>query len=223
MTLIDDILVRLRARPGGMTDAELAHATGKLHQQINQRCRQMQAAGVIVRDRSGAVIVNRVAEAGVPVPQQPAAASALVSAAGRDWSWEGNVQAALCRWLVHEGWSLIQVVDTASKQQGTDVVAERAGSRMHVEVKGFPSTSYADPRRAGETKPTPPALQANHWYGAALLKALRLREKHPDECVAMAFPEAAQYRRLLGETQTAIRNMRIDVFLVAEKGLVTRW
>jgi DNA-binding IclR family transcriptional regulator len=114
MTLIDDILVSLRARPGGMTDAELAHATGKLHQQINQRCRQMEAAGVIVRDRNGAVIVNRVADTGVPVPRQSAAAPALVSAAGRAWSWEGNVQAALCRWLVHEGWSLIQVVDTAS-------------------------------------------------------------------------------------------------------------
>jgi hypothetical protein len=94
---------------------------------------------------------------------------------------------------------------------------------MHVEVKGFPSTSYADPRRAGEAKPTPPSLQATHWYGGALLKALRLREKHPDEGVAMAFPEAAQYRRLLGETQTAIRTMRVDVFLVAENGSMTRW
>lgn len=73
MTLIDDILVRLQARPGGMTDAELAQATGKLHQQIKLRCRQMEAEGVIVRDRSGAVIVNRVADAGVPVPRPPAA------------------------------------------------------------------------------------------------------------------------------------------------------
>jgi hypothetical protein len=167
---MDNILLKLDARPGGMTDAELAQGTGKLHQQINQRCRQMAAAGLISRDRTGGVIVNRIAAGGQQGSRQPAAASAQVSAAGRAWSWEGNVQATLCRWLVHEGWSLTQVVDTASKQQGTDIVAERAGSRMHVEVKGFPSTSYADPRRAGETKPTAPALQANHWYAGRSLR-----------------------------------------------------
>ncbi|WBB47442.1 hypothetical protein O3597_20160 [Verrucosispora sp. WMMA2044] len=219
-TLKEQIVARLRAQPGGMTDAELAIATGKLHQQINQRCRQMETVGILTRDRSSGVIVNRLRSQNA---SGPVAQPRPVPHSERSWDWEGNVQAVLCRWLEEQGWQLLQVADTATKQQGTDVVTERAGQRLHVEVKGYPSKTYADPRRAGEVKPTQPTLQAGHWYADALVQALRLREKHSGDQVAMAFPDAPRYRSLLAETASTLRNMRIGVFLVAEDGLVELW
>ncbi|MFI5485653.1 hypothetical protein [Micromonospora echinaurantiaca] len=221
-TLKEQIIARLRARPGGMTDAELAIATGKLHQQINQRCRQLESVGILTRDRSSGIIVNRL-RGQEALPPRPVVLPRSAPNTERSWDWEGNVQAVLCRWLEEQGWRLLQVADTATKQQGTDVVAERAGQRLHVEVKGYPSKTYADPRRAGEVKPTPPTLQAKHWYADALVKVLRLREKHSGDQVAMAFPDAPRYRSLLAETAGTLRTMRIDVFLVTVDGQVGLW
>ncbi len=213
MTLAEDIVAILRMRPGGASDAELARATGKLHQQVNQRCRALAAEGVLRRDDSTGVILNRLVESREkepePAPDHPA-----------DWFWEGNVQASLCRWLVHEDWSLVQVANTGRRQQGTDVEARRGTVRLHVEVKGFPSTSYRDPRRAGETKPTQPAVQATHWYAEALLKVLRLREAHPQDAVAVAFPDFPRYRTLHAETRTSLRTMRIDTYWIDQRGAV---
>ncbi|HEX6498735.1 MAG TPA: hypothetical protein VF054_06840 [Micromonosporaceae bacterium] len=231
MSLPDEILATLRVRPRGMTDAELARMFTTSHQHVNQTCRRLAAEGRIVREDGGGVIVNRVGGT-VPAPRPPSpppvalaptATRSTPAVPDRDWSWEGNVQAALCRWLLGEGWSLVQVANTATKERGTDVVVERGLTRLHIEVKGFPSKTYADPRRAGEIRKYPPAMQVTHWYADALLKVLRLREKHPADEVAMAFPEAARYRRLLDETATTLRLMRIMAFLVAEDGSVVRW
>lgn len=218
MAITDDILHLLRLRPDGMSDAELARATGKVHQQINQRCRALAQQGVLVRELTGGVIRNRLsAGTVVPAGTRPAAAWAD----DQDWFWEGNVQAAVCKWLGEEGWSLDRVVNTATKERGTDVEASRAGVRLHLEVKGYPSTSYADPRRAGEVKRTQPSLQAKHWYADALLKVIRLRDKHPHDVVAMAFPDHQRYRKLQVETSRSLRALRINVLFVSETGSVS--
>ncbi len=67
--------------------------------------------------------------------------------------------------LVGQGWRVLRVADTAMREGGTDIVAERDGQRLHVEVKGWPSTSYADPARAGEQKRTLPTVQAGPASG----------------------------------------------------------
>jgi len=219
MTLADDILHLLRLRPEGMSDAELTQATGKLHQQINQRCRALAAQGVIVRGPVDGLIRNRLFAASVV---RGSAALPVGSADGRDWFWEGNVQSALCIWLVKEGWSIIRVADTATKERGADIEATWSGALLHIEVKGYPPTGYADPRRAGEVKRTQPALQAKHWYADALLKVVRLRDRHPLEDAAMAFPDIPRYRSLLEETGRSLRVLRIEVFLVAQTGSVSR-
>jgi hypothetical protein len=221
MTMADDILHLLRLRPGGMTDAELAQATGKIHQQINQRCRALAKQGVLVREPIGGIIRNRLHIA-TAAPQLATTSAAIAHAGDRDWFWEGNVQAALCEWLNGEGWSLDRVANTAVKERGTDIEATRAGTRLHIEVKGYPSVNYADPRRAGEAKRTRPTMQAKHWYAEALLKAVRLRDKHPDDHIAMAFPDYPRYRILHDETSSSLGALRIDVLLVSETGAVTR-
>ena len=79
------------------------------------------------------------------------------------WNWEGNVQAAIARWLVSQGWSITQASNTAIKQQGIDLIAEKDSQRLLIEVKGFPGTTYAHGPKRGQPKPTQPTLQAKHW------------------------------------------------------------
>jgi hypothetical protein len=91
------------------------------------------------------------------------------------------------------------------------------------EVKGYPSTSYRDPARAGEVKPTQPTLQASHWVADAVLKALRTIGRAPEVEFGIAFPDFPRYRRLLGELARPLDQLGIKVLLVAENGAVTEW
>ena len=45
------------------------------------------------------------------------------------------------------GWHIVSTADTASKERGVSVVAERAGETLGIEVNGFPSRGYTDPAR----------------------------------------------------------------------------
>jgi hypothetical protein len=136
---------------------------------------------------------------------------------GHDWFWEGNVQAALARHLIADGWSVEQTADTASRERGIDLVASRPGRRMAVEVKGYPATVYARGPKAGTPKPTAPTNQARHWYGQALLAAV-LTDDYDER--ALAFPDFPRYRELLRRSEWALRSLRIAVYLVREDGSV---
>jgi hypothetical protein len=136
---------------------------------------------------------------------------------------EEATQAAVARYLTGQGWDLLRLADTATREHGIDILARRHGVHLAIEVKGYPSTEYADPRRAGERKPTPPASQARQWYSHAVLKALLTRDEHPDYRVAMAFPEAVTFRNLVTRTQGSLSDLGISVFFVAETGAVRVW
>lgn len=76
-----------------------------------------------------------------------------------EWYWEGNVVDAIA-----------SIADTRSRERGPDIHAILDGKELFIEAKGYPSKHYSDPNRAGQTKPTQPTLQAQHWYSHALLK-----------------------------------------------------
>lgn len=139
-----------------------------------------------------------------------------------DWFWEGNVCTAVETHLVREGWRIVRKADALRREHGVDLHAERNGEEMLVEVKGFPSVSYRDPRRAGEIKKTRPSTQAWMWYSHALMAAVSLQERHPDGTVAMAFPEVQRYRDLIDQTATGLRQLGLIVLLVSEAGEVRR-
>jgi hypothetical protein len=90
-----------------------------------------------------------------------------MSHADRPWHWEGHVQAAVERWLREHGWTIDQAVDTASKQQGTDLVATLGERRLWVTVKGFPDSA------TNSTAPT----QARHWFSGAMFDVIVYRER----------------------------------------------
>ena len=111
---------------------------------------------------------------------RPAAAAPAELGAG-EWHTEANVQAALVTALAGEGWRILSVANTATKEHGIDVIASRDGRTVGVEVKGFPSRSYADPARAGEAKRTSPSTQAGHWLDPLLGRTREDRDWHPQD------------------------------------------
>jgi hypothetical protein len=211
----DEVLSVLARHPEGLTDADLARLTGARHQSVNQTCRRLAAEHLIRRDDLGRPIMNFATEA--PPPHR----SVSTATHHADWFWEGNVQAIVVRHLADRGAALRSVVDTASKARGTDVVAELDGQVLHIEVKGWPSSTYADPRRAGEVKRTQPTVQAKHWFAEAVLSAVRLRARHLADRVVTVFPDMARYQNLAAETAATLLVVGIEIWFVSESGAVT--
>lgn len=99
--------------------------------------RHLAALGFDVR---GEITSRNVAS--VAVPDRGKDSAPVVSSvvdAEKEWHTEANVQAAVVTALAAAGWMFRSVANTATKERGIDVVAERAGLTVGVEVKGFPS------------------------------------------------------------------------------------
>ena len=141
---------------------------------------------------------------------------------GGEWHTEANVQAALVTALAGEGWRILSVANTATKEHGIDVIASRDDQTAGVEVKGYPSRGYADPARAGEIKRTSPSMQAGHWYSQAVLAAMRLRGKEPQWRSVIALPDFPRYRDLHAETAGSLAAAQIEVWWVDQAGAVQR-
>jgi Holliday junction resolvase-like predicted endonuclease len=136
----------------------------------------------------------------------------------QEWHWEGHIQAALARWLTSQGWEVTREADTLSRAAGVDLAASRDGQALVVEVKGYPSATYARGEKAGQAKPTRPATQARQWYSHALLAAMLLRHEHPGANVALCFPEFATYRSLIDRTADSLSELGLGLYLVGIDG-----
>jgi Holliday junction resolvase-like predicted endonuclease len=221
MTVADDVLRALQARPTGMTDEDLARLLGKNHSHINQVCHRLADQGHIIRDAARGDIVNKM-PGDATVPQAPAASQDANVSGMREWAWEGNVQSRVATYLAADGWSIIRVADTARRERGADIIAQRGGQQLLVEVKGWPSTTYARGERAGQPKPTQPGLQAAHWFGEALTSLIRRGAEH-GTCLALGLPDMPRYRALLGDASWALERLDITVYLVPAEGTVEIW
>ncbi|HZQ64529.1 MAG TPA: hypothetical protein VFA66_04815 [Gaiellaceae bacterium] len=134
-----------------------------------------------------------------------------------DWFWEGAVQDVLAAWLAANGWTIRSTADTASRQRGVDVLAEKDGRTLAVEVKGYPATTYSRGDKKGLPKPSSPTTQARHWFSHALLTAAMVA---PDTEVAMAFPDFPRFRGLVERSEWSLRRLGVGVYFVREDGTV---
>ena len=135
---------------------------------------------------------------------------------------EATVQSFVVSHLVDEGWQIVRVADTASRERGIDVLAERDGRILAIEVKGFPGRAYADPRRAGQLKTALPTAQARVWFAQAILESMLTRSDHPEYDLAMALPDAPTYRSLHRRTRTSLDPLGIDILFVTAQGHVSQ-
>ncbi len=138
-----------------------------------------------------------------------------------EWHWEGNAQSDVVTYLASHGWGITRVADTGSREQGTDIEAARAGRRIHVEVKGWPSGRYVDPARAHETKRTSAPVMARSWFSDGVVHVLRLRTSHPGDVVALAMPGMDTYRRLVDGIRASLEAIQITVLWLEADGSVS--
>lgn len=165
---------------------------------------------------------------GTPTPRHDeamAAPVAVVATTGppvdpRGWPWEGQVQALFAARLHAHGWSVTAMADTAARAPGVDVVAHKGARWLGAEVKGWPSTGYADPGRAREPKPTRPSTQAGHWYAQAVTKALMLLDSHPGHESLVVLPDYPRYRDLAARTGTGLTAAGVHVIFLSQDGQV---
>jgi hypothetical protein len=117
-----EVAGRYRNRDDSSVAPEQIHALVSRHPERFQRTPQ----GIQLRDR----IARR---------EEPPIERAVDPTA--PWYWEGNVQATVARFLVSEGWVIESVADTASRQQGIDLMATNGARRLAVEVKAIQGPS----------------------------------------------------------------------------------
>jgi hypothetical protein len=153
-----------------------------------------------------------------PTPRSSLTGPTATSGDPHGWPWEGAVQAVFGQALIGWGWTIASMADTATKAHGVDLVASRGDRTLGAEVKGWPSKSYADPRRSEEVKKTQPSTQAGHWFSQALLKALMLLDSHPSYESLAVLPDFPRYRDLAHRTRTGRAAAGLHVVFVRPDG-----
>jgi hypothetical protein len=185
MTIAERILEFLQERPGGVDDDEICKALGlRARQQANSRCRHLETEGFVVRRQVNGKIRNFLT--GKSIPVTPPEVTEPLRDGLMHWFWEGNIQAQVVRHLVEQNYHIRSVADTATRQQGVDIVAERNGELLWVSVKGYPSG----------TARTNASVQAAHWFKQVIFDMLVYRGRDKIISLGVALPDYARYRSL---------------------------
>jgi hypothetical protein len=172
------------------------------HQKVNQRFRLLANQGHLMRERGERSILNRLSVG----DSQNAGVLVTETVRPQRGEWEGNVQSTVVAFLSRGGWSIRRVADTASRETGRDIEAERSGVRLWTTVKGYP---------AG-TERTNPSTQARHWFMGALFDVILWRGEDADVRIAVALPKRQTYLNLAGRTKWFHRSANFSYLWVDE-------
>jgi hypothetical protein len=135
-----------------------------------------------------------------------------------DWFWEGNVQGRVAEHLAVTGWEVLKMADTLRQERGPDITARRGRRRLLVEVKGYPSESYRDSRRAGQIKRTSPGNQAPNWIARATYTAVAYLGEYPGHDVAIGLPDFPRMRNLATPVEGGLASLGIGLYWVRSDG-----
>ncbi len=126
----------------------------------------------------------------------------------RPWFWEGNIQQTLVTYLAKEGYKIIRVAHTDSRENGRDIEAITPdGKKLWVSVKGWPEKSSN--------------TQARHWFSQALFDIILYRDESEDTELALAFPDGFQtYLNLEKRIKWFKDTARFKIFWISEHGSI---
>lgn len=148
----------------------------------------------------------------LPFPDQPVTPTFCADPA-KPWTWEGNVQSQIAEHLAGHGFALLQVVDTASKAAGVDVIAVKDGRELWITVKGYPE---------GKGK-TSPSTQCWHWFAHAMWDVARYRDERPDIAIGVGLPDGlATYLTMARKAEWLRTTAPFAFFWVEEDGTVRK-
>lgn len=207
-TIRDLIVGYLSKHPEGVDDDELAAGLNlRYRQQANSRCRQLVEEGIIERRSVGGKIRNLWTGSAAVSGSQIAEVTIATS---EPWFWEGNVQASVAEFLRTQGYSLVRLADTRSRQRGKDIEAQNDSGALWVTVKGYPKGTL-------ETKPL---TQAGHWFKQALFDTVAWRGESPAATLGRALPDFPRYRRLAEKVAWLQPIVRFSFMWVRQDGTV---
>jgi len=190
-------------------------------QQAFQLATQLAGQGVIGRDRRECATCGRVKNSSWMSVQgigaQRVASPALTPRATEPefhhslWHWEGNVQGVIVGWLRAEQFGIERVADTASKEQGHDIVAvSPAGRRLLISAKGFPDPSLSSRY-----------VYARHLFADGVLDLLRYRHQSDDIDLALGLPDGfTTYLALAKQVSWLRLKLPFSIFWGSENGSV---
>jgi hypothetical protein len=215
MTGKEKIISFLQNCPEGIDDDELTKALGlKRRQHTNILCRQLEQQGLIVRRPVQGKIHNFLSSSFDPllIPANTNKPNVNGRLPKFDcWHWEGNIQTKVVKFLEKEGFTISSTADTASHQQGIDIVARKDSIELWVTVKGYPQG----------TERTNPTVQAAHWFHGAIFDILVYRERSKNNALAVALPDFPRYHSLAQKIVWFKPTAKFAYFWVKEDGSVT--
>lgn len=215
MTVKQRIISFLQNHSDGIDDDELAKVLGlSQRQQANMYCRELEKEGLIIRRQVNGKIHNFWANKDVTLSRSivPVLQSSQNSLPKFEhWFWEGNVQSKVTTYLVAQGYHVLSVADTASHQQGIDIVAEKNGKILWVSVKGYPQG----------TDKTKPSIQAGHWFKQVVFDIIEYRERDKSVLLAIALPDYPRYHSLAQKITWLKPIANFSYFWVKEQGEVS--
>jgi len=188
-------------------------------QQINQIGSKLRKNGLIFRDRGRCAgcrkikivsslcsdISNIKKDEPKTIKTEPKRAS---NWGNRPWYWEGNIQAVLASYLAKEGYKIMAIANTASRESGKDIEAITPdGKEVWVSVKGWPEKSQN--------------TQARHWFSQALFDIILYRDESKDVELALAFPESfTTYHNLAKRIKWFQQSAKFMIFWISEEGAI---
>jgi hypothetical protein len=208
-TARERIIAYLQKHPEGVDDDELARALGlRQRQQANAICRQLAGEGLVVRRVVSGKIHNFWQGTAEPEISPPPPQISIPE--GAPWFWEGNVQAAVVRFLEARGYTILCQADAGRRERGKDIEAQTESGLLWVTVKGYPQRALK----------TMPSTQAGHWFKDAFFDLVSWRGERPDVSLAMALPDFPRYRRLAERIRWLQPVLKFAFLWVAENGNV---
>lgn len=176
MTLKDEIREFLSNHPG-MTDREITNflrGRSSIQQPVNQACRELEQKGVLKRVYRDDGLIGNYFSGNTQKIQEPTHRKR--SRSNDVYLSEDEVKEILVAWLEQHGWT---VTTAWGQQRGADCVADKAGERWIIEVKG-----------CGSRQP----MRVNYFL--AILGELLQRMDDPNTYYSIALPEINQFEGL---------------------------
>lgn len=120
----------------------------------------------------------------------------------------------LMQHLQNDGWKIISYC--LGQQRGYDIVAEKQGKTMRIEVKGAKASNDSPTKRRKYFD----SGQIKTHFGKALVKAMETRSLYPEGISAIAHPDDEDIRRAIGELIPQLQSLDIVHYWVGGDGSV---
>ena len=135
----------------------------------------------------------------------------------QEWFEETNVARKIRSFLEKQGWRIVKFNED-KRLRGPDVVAVKGDRKLVIEVKGYPSTRYVRGEKKGKLKPTPPNLQAKHWFSEALLSVIRVKSQNSMVEIGIGLPKFQKYVQLISDVEILKKCLGIKFYIVKKDG-----